>query len=125
MPYIDKINLGGAEYDVSVCVSGHYTGTGNYGENNKNSLTFTFAPKMIIIMNAAIYAKRAAFINPGIRALCVKADDNTETLTAYSDSQVWALVTSINDNTVTWYSSISAAAQMNTDSNTYYYVAYG
>jgi hypothetical protein len=38
---------------VPKIVTGKYTGTGNYGSSNKNKLTFSSAPKLLIVMPAS------------------------------------------------------------------------
>lgn len=113
--------------------TGSYTGTGAYGESNPNSLTFDFAPKVILLLGAfdsmwgsmlgkkdygsntimvldtmtTEYAQRQGFINSN------KADYNN-----YGRK-------SSDGKTVEWYSTISASTQCNISGVNYHYIAIG
>lgn len=107
------------------CTAGSYAGTGTYGSTNPNSLTFDFVPQLLFILSTAATAGRMSIIIPGRRSFSIKGDDNTDSTAAYAAGQVWRMTTSISDKTVSWYTALGAAAQMNTNGNTYYYVAVG
>ena len=78
---------------------GAYEGTGTFGVGNPNTLTFNQEPVVVTIYG-------------GGQTLVIS---NTDT-----DSPAY-----INGKTARWYSTESAAAQMNTDGTTYSYVAVG
>lgn len=78
---------------------GAYEGTGTFGVDNPNTLTFNQEPVVVTIYG-------------GGQTLVIS---NTDT-----DSPAY-----INGKTARWYSTESAAAQMNTDGTTYSYVAVG
>lgn len=98
-----------------------YVGTGTYGINHKNSLTFDFAPKLIII--SSVYNggySYVAIIIPGIK--------NGVALSAYQGGQSrtgYSIISGITDKTVNWYSDSNADAQMNTSGTKYMAIAIG
>ena len=111
---------------------GTYLGTGVYGVNNKNSLTFPFAPEVLILYRAG---------NIGIVS---GSKDYAEGFYAILPKQTTAFVTvayggeyynketiyiSFSGQTVTWYMDYSysnnAGAQFNASGTTYGYIAIG
>jgi hypothetical protein len=106
---------------------GSYVGTGTYGSDNKNSLTFGFVPKLLIIddgdrcytENGSAYAlARQLLLVNGITSMNVGK---------FYDGGVWQIV---NMNitwgaTVSWYTSYTARFQNNQSGKTYKYVAIG
>lgn len=93
---------------------GSYVGTGEYGSNHKNSLTFAFVPKLVIVMGA--YDGRAyygIFINGS----------------AYAGGFIFAYDVlyscTWSDKTLYWYETSGADTQLNRNGTTYYYVAIG
>ena len=93
---------------------GSYTGTGVHGSNNPNSLTFSFAPKMVIVIKD--YYKNSS-----------NAESGFIWVSGSTDNQM-SLKTSVNGNTLSWYTTAATdgnGRQMNTGSTTYYYVAIG
>ena len=111
---------------------GTYMGTGVYGESNKNSLTFPFAPEVLILYRTG---------NIGIVS---GSKDNAEGFYAILPKHVSAFdiviydgeyyrdetnYISFSDKTVTWYLEISqskySGAQFNASGTTYGYIAIG
>ena len=87
--------------------TGTYTGTGTFGANNRNSLTFDFVPKMVFITlaGAAGLGANNGFLwcgDPSVRT-----------------------GVSVEGKTFTWYAAANAATQLNTSGSTYYYAAIG
>lgn len=76
---------------------GTYEGSGTYGVNNPNTLTISPSPQVVTIYG-------------GGQTLVISSTDTSSP--AYIDG-----------TTVKWYSTVSAAEQMNTDGVTYSYVA--
>lgn len=89
--------------------TGTYVGSGVYGEENQNSLTFNFVPKIVIVMqqDCATLGDQAAFMYIGQPGRA-----GTERFT-------------LDNQTLSWYTSRSASDQCNDSNNVYYYVAIG
>ena len=109
--------------DYSKSASGSYTGTGTNGSSNKNTIPFSFTPKMVIILdNATTYCNMAVII-PGIYGYVLTHNASGSSLSARYDAKINTISTSISSNTLSWYSSIDARGQMNSSGATYYWVA--
>lgn len=93
--------------------TGSYVGTGTYGQNNPNSLTFEFAPKVVFI-----YPK-----NPSQNAAGVVAVYGTIYAIDYRTSQDISIIWS--DKQMSWYSSSASTRQFNDTDVKYIYVAIG
>lgn len=85
--------------------TGSYVGTGKYGKNNKNMLTFGFVPKLFVIDGADRVVVLSGIASYGASALT-------------SISLIW------KGTTVSWYAS-QASYQFNTSGYTYNYLAIG
>ena len=81
----------------TIIAAGSYTGNGQYGQNNPNTLTFSSQPLMVLIYG------------PGT-SLTISSTNTSAT--AY-----------ISGTTATWYSTESAEAQLNSSEVEYTYVA--
>ena len=100
-------------------VAGSYTGKGTYGSGNKNSLTFSSPPKLLIVMPVSntSHADYGGFVVlNGVQALRAGglSDDVSN-----SESQLqftWG-------NTVTWYNTSNSYFQQNASGWTYNYFA--
>lgn len=95
--------------------TGSYTGTGTYGASNPNSLTLDFAPKILIIGNAA----------NNTTSICLF-------LPQYSGEQAgWynggSMNFTVSGNTVSWYETAynNAFNQLNNSGTVYPYLAIG
>ena len=99
--------------------TGTYTGTGEYGEEHPNTLTFDFAPKVIYIRygNASWYGDTVFF--PGMTRGYVQFQNN-------SGGDI-TITWSNGGRTVSWCSPSYAGAQLNllNSENPYYYIAIG
>ena len=87
---------------------GSYTGKNVYGSGNKNSLTFDFEPKIVII-DGKTYSNDVLVLISG----CTMTSSNTNPITV-----------SWSGKSVSWYSANNATYQFNA-SGTYYYIALG
>lgn len=109
--------------------AGSYTGTGTAGSRNPNTLTFSFAPKLVVISGTATnqFTDSLALIS-----------GNTETgamgynnLSSGSGVFAGGIRVSWNKNSVSWYvddisnSNFSEHIQKNIEGQEYYYVAIG
>lgn len=99
--------------------TGSYVGTGTYGEDNPNQLTFSFEPKMWGILcesyrsasnNQAYFTEISIAVAWGVSGT---PSDSREIQYSYSG------------NTVSWYSGENAGYQKNQNNHTYYYFALG
>lgn len=114
---LDKIV--GAISSIGIA-SGTYTGTGTYGAGNKNSLTFPFVPKLVIV----------SLVPFGLAPLAGSLSNS------WSDSFVWmtgqtnayirdeSCTFSLSGNVLSWYAT-SPTAQLNASGATYSYIALG
>ena len=109
--------------DYSKSASGSYTGTGTYGSSNKNTIPFSFTPKMVVILNNATTYCNMAVIIPGIYGYVLTHNGSGNSLSTRYDAKINTLGTSISSNTLSWYSSIDEIGQMNSSGSTYYWVA--
>lgn len=135
--YPDSGTSGGYEYeylgipfDNAVTApkieTGSYVGTGTYGASNPNTLTFRFAPKLVLIYNGSKdYAMFFAFglgeeyMSGGY--LLAWASEMSTT----NDNHA-----KINGNVLNWYALNTSATtarrlQLNVESQTYHYLAIG
>lgn len=101
---------------------GSYVGTGTYGSGQPSSLTFDFAPKVVVIRGQSVYYSNmtveAVLICPAAKVISRLADG--------SDSQ---LIVSWDGNTVSWWTTDSSThgrmLQLNYLNETYNYFAIG
>lgn len=106
--------------------TGSYVGTGTYGTSNPNTLTFGFAPKLVLIYDGSTtYAMFFAFGIGGEYTLggyLLAWEDSTS-----AKNNNYAR---INSNVLNWYASNTSATtarelQLNVESRTYHYFAIG
>ena len=103
-------------------VSGSYTGTGTYGGDNKNSLTFDGTPKLLIVSSTVSSAYGGSHTYPQL--IFVYGESGSIASLITSGSEVFASATvSRSGNTVSWYSADDAAQQLNVSGTKYYYIA--
>ena len=103
--------------------TGSYVGTGTYGANNPNTLTFGFVPKLVIIYERSQ--------NRDGQTVSANSDDTAVVFTynavirfnAASNSRGAGIVVTRSDKTLNWYSTISYSAQLNYQTN--YFIAIG
>lgn len=105
--------------DAKNTVVGAYGGTGKYGSSNRNSITFPFVPKFLVVVK-------------DIQQLVNVANDYVNNIMIWVDGMIKDRVTTTADyrhyfrenNTVYWYSA-NADSQLNTSGTTYFYFAIG
>ena len=101
--------------NVVKVATGTYTGTGKDGSSNQNSLTFDFAPKLVIVGTVP----SIDIVSP----LVLIRGQSTTRISSTDDGN--NISVSWSGNTVSWYViNDSASYQFNTV-NTYYYIAIG
>ena len=94
--------------------TGSYTGTDVFGASDKNSLTFSFQPKVVMIHDGSSGALGAFPYIWGCPDFVV----------VYGTNSKVAAPTTVSGNTMSWYST-SAQRQYNLSDTTYNYVAIG
>ena len=98
--------------------TGQYTGTGLYGADNPNSLTFPFKPKLLIVAAngrvSANYAGSFYWVYPSVGAVALRSANTSA-----------APFVTASENTVTWYATDSVSDQLNSSGIVYYYIAIG
>lgn len=99
-----------------------YVGTGTYGADNPNSLTFDFVPKVVIISKiTADSAPWALFLPPILSGIYSKRAYNiTGVTTKQTDS-----FAKINKKTLSWFSTNGFTPQLNSQSDKYTAIAIG
>ena len=119
---MDDFNADNQKLDAALAgmpkiVTGTYTGTGAYGQSNANSLTFDFTPKAVLICKQDMYNAIYAYM------FLVSGQSRTAQFNSTGGGDCnycnWS------GNTVSWYSTYKAASQLNEDSVSYCYVAWG
>lgn len=120
----------GSEFEKPLGVKaayGTYAGTGTYGKNNPNSLTFDFEPKMVVITQGAqsdVEGAYSAYSSTQDAMLLMKY----RVISWSSSSNVlgYSVAVKFDGKTVYWYTSQSNAyCQANATNAYYHYVAIG
>lgn len=94
--------------------TGSYVGTGTYGADNKNSLTFSFVPKLVAI----------GAYNPNDKDSFPIVIPYGGGMTMTSNSYYPQYI-SWSNKTITWYTGNNMRAQLNGQGSIYYYTAIG
>lgn len=94
--------------------TGSYVGTGTYGLNNLNTLTFSFEPKFLVVMPAG-----------GEDLFRLIAINGAPVANTGYNNTAASVYVSWEENSVSWYSSSSAPSQLNTSTLPYTYLAIG
>lgn len=114
-----NITLAAADVGAAQIVSGSYTGTGTYGEDNPNTLTFLFKPKVVIVFYSHY---NMTLIRLGDDSYVARSGSGTNNVLGCG------VKASFSDNGVSWYSddkNYGATNQGNASEYTYAYIAYG
>lgn len=110
--------------------TGSYIGTGTYGSNNPNSLTFTKPPQLVIIqdINGVLDLRNSGYV-VFVRGVTEFVGPTYTYMTGGTVFLHVFLYLSWDDNTVTWYcdssNSETAKTQMNESGDIYNYIAIG
>ena len=102
---------------------GSYVGDGRYGSSHKNTMTFDFAPKLVIICGYEYYAIlfRGCSFGAGIRTDVSSEHSILEAI--WSDNGIsWYCKKVCTSNTI---GTVSAKQQLNNIDITYQYIAIG
>lgn len=106
--------------------TGSYVGTGTFGKDNQNSLTFGFVPKFVLISIAGAGINSNHFkpyswysvIQTGYMYNDLNALSSSTTVSMYSKLTV-------SGNTISWYNEASAEHQGNYIGIIHHYIAIG
>ncbi len=112
--------LASADGGLGKIVTGSYTGTGNYGANQKKSLTFSAPPKLLVVMpsSSTLHGQYGGFI--ALRGISSSRGGGIMDDVQGSQFQLYY---TWSGNTVTWYSPNNEFSQQNSNGMTYYYFA--
>lgn len=99
--------------------TGSYVGTGTYGKENPNTLTFGITPKMVFMTDGAnSFDDRYTIFFPWLESITainiMRASQNS-----------YALKTTISGNTISWFNGSNAGFQWNTENHKYCYLVIG
>lgn len=114
--------FGGNPLGIQIA-TGTYTGTGTYGRENPNTLTFGFAPKLVIVYSCSDTHPTGA----DWMLMVASSNDNQGPLTPDNDNGMgYAVTVAFVGKSVSWYTSNPIAGQQaNTDGGKYGYFAIG
>lgn len=90
---------------------GAYTGTGTFGSDNQVTLNFDFAPQLVLIQGTD--GRTGILTRPSGIGASIGATESS------------ALTVTWGELSVSWYSALSAAVELNTADQTYSYTAFG
>ncbi len=99
--------------------TGSYVGTGTYGIDNPNALTFEFKPKFVVVKLSgamSVYGSGNSFF-------WIAGDNGAFSLNELNSE--YGTMIGIEGNTLTWYSTKAAEYQANYSGYTYRYFAIG
>lgn len=104
--------------------AGSYTGTGGYGESNKNSLTLPFSPKIMFVSHAGT----RDYSNSGVIMIYTNITAPKATsisLNSYTGDTTYIcnVYAEISGKTITWHSNVESR-QMNEAGKVYDYIAF-
>lgn len=99
--------------------TGSYTGTGTFGENNQNTLTSPFEPKIVTIVNALNNYERAIFLYKGMGLVTNSTNNGGVAISIYGNSATY------NQNTISWYNVNAPVYQMNSEGVEYVFCIIG
>ena len=116
---LSELNDTVAQHTAAIGTGGHncriawgsYVGTGAFGTDSPNSLSFDFTPAVILIRT------------PGVRYTTVLVRGCTTSHGCINDS--YEIQVSWTDAGVSWYSPDASNTQNNSSGSTYYYTAMG
>lgn len=120
-------------YGVAGIETGSYVGTGTYGSGNNNSITFTYAPKIIFCGKDQINLGNYIGTSSGVYYMGLILTSQLTTsyqngfgfgtyITGTSPANLYASKSS-DGKTIYWYSSSSANYQNNKSNTTYHWLA--
>lgn len=94
--------------------TGSYVGTGTYNSASPNTLTFGFVPQLVFI-----FMSPSPRIAVAANGQSVFRNDSAETSSIGYTNVKW------DGNSMSWYNSANADAQLNKNGETYHYIAIG
>lgn len=123
---IASLPLSGAQIET-----GSYVGTGTYGEDNPNSLTFSFTPKLLFITSGGSEKEGTCYFFGIFPCLAFSNDFDIAKGYYYAEGSLWGNTSGcskIEGNTVLWrcnYSESDPNKQFNYNRYIYHYIAIG
>ena len=104
--------------------SGSYVGTGTSGSSNKNSLTFSKVPKLLIIAKRSGGGDNGSGVRISINCANLTTSDTRNWGGGYSSSYSLLFASKSSDGKTIYWHADNAENQFNTSSDTYYYHAF-
>lgn len=118
-------NLAAVQATIPRVQTGTYVGTGTYGADDPNTLTFDFTPKLVIISEATRIQNGSVISQYITRLIAVHGTSVCPTDGEYLASKPIATAyLTWGKQSLSWYSD-SATAQGNYEDITYHYIAIG
>lgn len=111
---LTNAGFGGSSSGLQIA-TGSYVGTGSYGDSNKNSLTFNFEPKVVIITTGTTF-NGACVWHYGAEMISMQVVGTTSSHNIFFTQ---------SGNTLSWYNASQPSYQLNDASMTYHWVAIG
>ena len=105
--------------------TGSYTGTGTYGEDSPNSLTFDFEPKLLIVMSNAYSLFNGPEAEPAEWFLAINGIENIYSAVTTNTNELTPVYFTWSGNTVRWYEGTKDKYQLNYSGRVYRYIAVG
>lgn len=106
--------------------TGSYTGTGTYGSDNPNKLTFGFVPKIVVVYGKST-SGNSLFISLAI--ICTTGGYSTAgTPFGNSDAPWKAILSEVVEKTISWFTGATSSGtsyQLNNSGTQYQYIAIG
>lgn len=121
----DKIDTAVAAAGNCKIAYGTYTGDGQYGSAHPNTLTFDFAPKLLVMLYNDTTIIGEPYVLRGGIIMAAVGGWIAPTASKNDPADFYAVVSQVSGNTVSWYSATGADKQSNISGVTYHYVAIG
>ena len=107
--------------DKARIATGSYTGTGTYGENNPNSLTFEFVPRFFTVGSLETISDGSGYVHSVGRGYIMLIINGGLAL-GYNLSSNYC---KLDGNTISWYAYDNADDQFNSSGKKFGYIAIG
>ena len=115
----DNQKIDAALATIPKVAMGSYVGNGGKGSTQKNTLTFSFPPKLLVIVGNTTGTLYSGTV-------LVRGQTHSDGIGGNPSSRVYNLTVQWSGNTVTWYTDEQyPEAQLNGNGITYYYFAIG
>lgn len=135
MAFLDETGLAEvwslAKGKFTQVATGQYTGTGKYGSGNPNTLTFDFAPKLVIVSRESGISFETINDDTFNHSFVWHEGNTSVSVAGKSGSYIYGktVTFSRNGTTLSWYckdgTNDTSMPQCNTSGTVYHYIAIG